>query len=56
MPSAPTLRASRRRSALLARFANLEMGSGPYTYAMNASFRGLSTLSVRGKRQDAGRR
>ena len=50
------LEAAETLDALLDRFANLEMGSGPYTYAMNASFRGLSAFSVRGTRQDAGRR
>jgi cytochrome P450 len=44
------LEAAETLDALLDRFSNLEMGAGPYTYAMNASFRGLSTFSVRGTR------
>ncbi|MEM9178017.1 MAG: cytochrome P450, partial [Myxococcota bacterium] len=45
------LEAAETLDALLDRFSPLEMGSGPYTYAMNASFRGLSTFSVRGTRK-----
>lgn len=44
------LEAAETLDALLDRFSHLEMGSGPYTYAMNASFRGLSTFAVRGTR------
>ncbi len=44
------LEAAETLDALLDRFSNLERGSGESVYAMNASFRGLSTFSVRGTR------
>ena len=44
------LEAAETLDALLDRFSSLEFGSGPYEYAANPSFRGLSTFSVRGTR------
>ena len=48
--SVARLEAAETLDALLDRFTGLEMGSGPYEYAANPSFRGLSTFSVRGTR------